>query len=200
MDMKKVVIVLVGGFVLLAAVMLPNRAVQYGPGVTAPVEPVQVNLETPDSFEHGDYTITRLAKFQINAKVLSRKKYRWDRGASVSPIDLALGWGPMSDEKVLEAIDISQSGRWYHWRTDAFPIPRRQIETNSANMHMIPANDQIRKRLGKVRKGQLVSIEGYLVQLKGNDGLRWKSSLTRQDTGDASCELVYVHKVAFPQP
>ena len=161
MDMKKVVIALVVAFVLVTAVVLPNRAVEYGPGEFAPSDPVQVDLETPDSFDHGDYTITRMAKFRIKAKVLSRKDYRWDRGAAVSPIDLALGWGRMSDEKVLEAIDISQSGRWYHWRTDNFPIPRREIETHSANMHMIPANDSVLQQLKRVREGELVSINGY---------------------------------------
>ena len=61
----------------------------------------------------------------------------------------------MSDERVLENIKISQSGRFYHWRVDAFPIPRREIETHSANMHLIPANDFVEKAIGKIRQGGL---------------------------------------------
>ena len=51
----------------------------------------------------------------------------------------------MSDqEAVLQSIDISQSGRWYLvWTTRDFPIPRRAIETQSANMHMVPANGMV---------------------------------------------------------
>ena len=58
------------------------------------------------------------------------------------PEDLALGWGRMSDSDVLAKIDITQSGRFYYWHVDDFPIPRREIETSSANMHMIPSDDR----------------------------------------------------------
>jgi hypothetical protein len=101
----------------------------------------------------------------------------------------------MSDEKVLEKIDISQSGRWYYWQTDRFPIPRREIETHSANMHMIPANEEIEDALKKVRKGEVVKIEGYLVRIDGKNGYRWISSLTRDDTGSHACEVVFVKSI-----
>jgi hypothetical protein len=36
---------------------------------------------------------------------------------------------------------------------------------------------------------------GYLVEVRGRDGFRWRSSLTREDTGNGACELVWVEKL-----
>jgi hypothetical protein len=146
-------------------------------------------------FNYQQYTITPLADFSLKARVLAREDYRFDRGASLSPTDLALGWGPMSDSQMLNQIKISQGNRFYYWHVDTFPLPREAIETHSANMHMIPADAAIKAQLSDVRVGQLIQLEGYLVQATGPDGFIWKSSLTRQDTGAGACELVYVKKL-----
>jgi hypothetical protein len=122
--------------------------------------------------------------------VLSTEHYRHGREAELAPVDLALGWGPMAEDAVLEALDISQSGRFFFWRAEAFPIPRRDIETHSANMHMIPANPEIDRRLREVRAGDVIRLRGYLVRVEAADGWQWRSSLTRADTGAGACELV----------
>jgi hypothetical protein len=134
-----------------------------------------------------------LAGFSIDARVLSREDYSLGREADYSPTDLALGWGRMGDEAVLDRLDISQSSRWYRyrWRGDP-PIPPREIIQSSANMHMIPADATVASALHAVRPGQRVRIDGWLVQVDANDGWHWRSSLTRGDTGDGACEVVYV--------
>src|SRR5690606_27814761 len=135
------------------------------------------------------------AYFEMTARVLSREDYSWDAEAALAPTDLALGWGRMSDSAVLARIDISQSGRFYYWRTDSWPIPRDEIEQSSANMHIIPADADVRAALERVRKGQLVHIEGFLVDASRPGGWHWKTSLTRGDTGAGACELVYVESL-----
>ncbi|MDX1914858.1 MAG: hypothetical protein SFU55_04670 [Methylophilus sp.] len=140
---------------------------------------------------------TPLETFEIEARVLASEHYAFDRGADLSPVDLVLGWGPMSDSRVLSQIQISQSQRFYYWHVDAFPIPRRDIETHSANMHMIPASGEIEDQLESVKVGQHVKISGYLVQVNAPNGFHWKSSLTREDTGAGACELVYVKTLSF---
>jgi len=94
-------------------------------------------------------------------------------------------------------IDISQSGRFYYWQTKAFPIPRREIETHSANMHMIPADAAVAYQLKRVRVGDVVSLDGLLVEADKANGWRWRSSLTRDDTGGGACELVYVQSLTI---
>lgn len=172
-----------------------TRAVTHGAGEVAVETPQQQALDDAQPQNINGYQVTPLAKFDIQARLLSSESYSMGREADLSPIDFALGWGPMSDEAVLDKIDIRQSGRFYFWHVDAFPIPRNEIETHSANMHMIPVDASVERALKTVRVGQVVHIMGYLVEAKAADGWRWKSSLTRNDTGNGACELVLVKSV-----
>ncbi len=170
--------------------------IHYGPGVMAPSEPQQARVSNVAPFEWEGYQIKPLASFDIEARVLSKARYRMGRQAEISPIDLALGWGPMSDESVLKDIKISQSGRFYHWRAARMPIPARVISSHSANMHLIPANDEVdRVMKNETRKGSIVQFSGYLVSISAEDGWRWRSSLTRKDAGKGACELVWVKQM-----
>lgn len=171
---------------------LKNDTVKLGPGVFAPDSPIQERIDSPENFYFHDYTITPLAKFDIEAKVLSKKNYLMGREAELSPVDLALGWGRMSDEKVLDSLDISQSNRWYFWQTDALPIPRREIETHSGNMHLIPADKSVESMINSARTGDIVEFGGALVRVDAQDGWYWVSSLSREDIGAHSCEVVWV--------
>ncbi len=168
-----------------------HQPVVHGDGVIASQQPAQYST-SHTSFTLNGYNITPLEAFEIEARVLATEQYSLGREADLSPVDLALGWGKMSDETILKDIKISQSNRFYYWRVDEFPIPRREIETQSANMHMIPADDQIDKLLKSIRPGQIVKLSGDLVQVNASDGWRWKSSLTREDTGNGACEIIYV--------
>lgn len=168
-----------------------QRAVEMPAGALVKTQPQQTSANA-STFTFKNYTLTPMADFELQARVLGRETYNFDRGADLAPVDLALGWGPMSDSQVLSQISISQSNRFYFWHVDAFPIPRRAIETHSANMHMIPANGAIEAQLKSVRVGQTIQLQGYLVNANAPDGFYWKSSLTREDTGAGACELVYV--------
>ncbi len=190
--MKKTLLLLV---VIASLWKLYNYSgeVSLGPGVMVPEIPRQQEINSAISFGFREYNITEVAEFTVRAKVLAKKNYRIGREADLSPIDLALGWGNMSDESVLENIKISQSGRFYRWQVESFPIPRREIETQSANMHLIPGNDSVERAMAKIRKGDIVEISGSLVNVKSiSDGWYWNSSQTREDTGRGACELIFV--------
>ena len=170
-----------------------TREVARPPGILVAASPVQVDIgDSEPHLSKPGYRITPLERFSLEARVLSAEPYWFDRGAELAPVDLALGWGPMSDTAVLDRISISQSGRFYFWHVDRFPIPRHDIEVNSANMHMIPADANIAHTLKSIRVGQVVRLSGYLVDVAAPDGFHWRSSLTRNDTGNGACELVWV--------
>ncbi len=176
------------------------RPLTPGPGVLAPDVPTQIDLEQGSALQRGDVTLVTRARFELTARVLSREDYRFDAGARLAPVDLAMGWGRMSDSSVLAGIEISQGNRFYHWHVNAFPIPRREIETSSANMHMIPADNAVRDELERVHPGEVVHLEGFLVDASRPDGWRWRTSMTRNDTGDGACELIYVESIAPATP
>jgi hypothetical protein len=139
-------------------------------------------------------TIIPQAGFSLQARVLSRENYSFDAGAEFSPVDLALGWGPMAEPDVTEKLNISQSGRWYHysWDRDGPPIPLREMISHSANMHMVPASTEVAESLEEVSEGDVIELNGWLIQIKKPDGWKWQSSLSREDSGAGACELIYV--------
>ena len=172
--------------------------VSYSKSLSIDKEPIQKKLDSSvKPITIGDYTITPLASFQVAARVLGAKHYSLDRESSLAPVDLALGWGPMARDDVLATLDISQHGRFYHWKTDHFYIPRREIETNSANMHFIPASKEIEKKLKQIDEGDRIKFKGYLVKINASDGWYWVSSQTRNDTGGGACEVILIDDISL---
>ncbi len=102
----------------------------------------------------------------------------------------------MSDSEVLDDLQITQSNRFYFWRArERMPVQRTEIEMNSANVHLIPATENVRKMLSGVRCGEVATFGGYLVSASTADGWHWNSSLSREDTGGGACELMPVESV-----
>lgn len=165
-------------------------------GVLAPSPPLQGEAPEERRWTLADHELTALASYEIEARVLGTERYRYDRGAALSPVDFAVGWGPMSANAVLDTLTISQYGRFFFYRTAEAPlIEFSEMGRHAANMHLIPADDTVRRALFAVRTGQVVTLRGWLVAAQGADGFRWRSSLTRNDTGGGSCELMLVEGV-----
>jgi hypothetical protein len=173
------------------AALVEGRAVDHPPGVLVSGEPEQRLVKRP-AFAFDAYQLTPLADFEVEARVLSVESYRTDGGARVSPIDFALGWGPMSDSAVLEHFRIRQGGRFFSIHPDEQAIDIRTAMLSASNMHLIPATDEIGARLKRVRPGNIVRLRGQLVSVLGPNNFTWTSSLTRADTGNGACELFYV--------
>ena len=146
-------------------------------------------------FEYPGYEVQFQKPYEMQARVLARRNYTRGREADLSPVDLALGWGPMKDTTNLEQIQITQSNRFYFWKVTHFPIPRQQIEHNSANVHIIPANDAVARQLEQVDAGDVVELAGQLVNVNAADGWRWRSSMTFTDTGNGACELLWLESL-----
>lgn len=165
-------------------------------GPLAPDPPLQSELEETFAVPWRDFEITATHGIGVEAIVLSRRIYReGDLGALV-PLDLALAWGKVSDPRWIRHLKVSQGERLYRW---SFPrgtrLDARTVAIGSANMHIMPANDDVRASLQDVREGDLVRLSGYLVNISGPDGFTWESSLVRDDTGYGSCELILLENV-----
>jgi hypothetical protein len=169
------------------------RPLQWRPGTLVAEDPRQVNLADAQAFDFKKARVTPRAEFDAEVRVLSRERYWLGELAGVAPLDIAVGWGPMSDSAVLAQIDISQSGRFYFWHYDAEPpIPREAIETHSANWHLVPASSRVWHVLRDLRVGSVVRLEGKLVDIETADHATIRTSLRRDDTGAGACEVIYV--------
>jgi hypothetical protein len=171
---------------------------RHAPGVLVSSEPYQRLIGGGRSWQQGNQKFTPLADFHLQARVLSTESYWMDHGSEISPLDLAVGWGPMSDQAVLDEISISQGQRWYRFwpKHQKMPVSNDEILFHSANIHTIPATPQIKKQLRALRNGDIVEMDGSLVEVQWPDGGTWTSSLSRTDLGNGACELMWVRSVA----
>jgi hypothetical protein len=174
--------------------LMTSGAIDRPSGVLASNEPRQRLIQRP-AFQFGDYQLTPLAEFDVEARVLSVEKYRTDGGARLSPIDFALGWGPMSDSAVLEHFRVTQGGRFFTIYPDEQAIDMKVALLSAANMHLIPATGTLEDELKRVRPGNVVRLRGQLVSALGPNNFTWRSSLTRTDSGNGACELFYVEAI-----
>ena len=109
------------------------------PGVLCRWEPKQGPLlaKPEPKWRVAGWTLTPLASYSVRARVLSARRYRYDYTAALAPVDLALGWGRMSDSAVLGKLSLSQRGRWYNFSYSDAVIPVAEMELCSANTHII---------------------------------------------------------------
>ena len=175
---------------------ISNRPVRAPDGVLAAEEPQQTNIADGEKVQMGRWTLTVRATYQLKARVLGSETYHFDAISDLIPEDLALGWGPMSDNDVLRTIDISQSNRFYYWHASAATrLARETIISHSANTHVIPQTPAIARLLSRLRPGEVVTLSGELVDAVRDDG-RWiKTSMVRTDTGAGACEVMLVTDV-----
>lgn len=181
--------------IFFLVIWLWPKPIHHGPGVLVEEDPAQTetipfSLGSVEGFE-----LKALALYQIKSRILHTKRYYSAFGSKLVPYDVAIGWGPMSDETVLDRLNISQSNRFffYEWQ-GAAPIPQSEIMRHASNMHLIAATPEIAKAIKRLRIGEVVNMTGYLVEATSPKG-SWKSSLRRDDTGNGACELFYVDRL-----
>lgn len=163
--------------------------------------PVQVALSPPQILIMNGCTLSKVASYVVTARILSTSHYWADPVANLAPVDLSLGWGLMADKRVIRQIWVINGGRWVYWfppknlyryYPDKQLVESKQIYTNSANTHIIPANDRIRNTVKSLHRDQIVTLTGALVYVTLPNGVHWNTSLSRDDLGNGGCEIMYV--------
>ena len=151
-------------------------------------EPFQIDTH------RGSVRIRPRATYDVAARVEGRERYWFDATAFLSPVDLVLTWGELPEPHWRNALDYSQSWRFYFWRTDDLSLDADYVIRHSANTHVIPATANIRRALLGIGRGDEVRLRGLLVDVTG-DRLSWRTSTARSDHGDRGCEILWVESV-----
>jgi hypothetical protein len=174
--------------------------------LSAAEEPVQQMLDAAVAEEitlerdGAVWSMTPRADYRIAARVLHSKQYD-DWQSSFVPVDLALGWGMFSEPHIDDWISWHQADRWYcyHYRRIlSVPFPQNYVRNHSANVHVIPASDSLARVLRELQGNEVILLEGVLVDVEAHkDGTRlaFRTSLSRSDEGEASCEIMYVERL-----
>ena len=190
---------------------LYDREISHPPGILVPELPRVSDTERPAWISKDGLHYKPLKHLQIRARLLSRSNVTLGSWTDISPVDLGLGWGRMSDSSIIEQLDMRQynapigGSRFlaFRVRPDA-PIrhwPRREQEAlfnELTHVHAIPADDSVEKRLRGLRPGQVLTLAGQLVQMSDEKGhALLTSSLV---LGDRNCEIMWVESLALSDP
>jgi hypothetical protein len=177
---------------------LPASSVPADGGVDWRGEPLQVATRRAAFVwptRRGEVTVAPRAAFDISAVVAAAEPYTFDDGAFLAPVDLVMTWGRLPEEPYRSRVSYYQLTRYYFWYTPDPSLDLGYIATHSANMHMIPSTRNLARALAHVGGGDLVRVRGLLVDVDTARGFRWRTSLSRQDTGPGACELVWVEEL-----
>lgn len=168
-------------------------------------EPEQIIVEnaTPIVYREKGMTLIYkpVAEYRISARVLSKNRYRGDWSSKIAPYDFALGWGNCADRDYMKGIKVNQMQRFYFYKAAQKHLYKLgYIGLHSANNHVIPATRNLRYLVGRIKRGDMVRMEGYLVRVSGSvkgGTVSWGTSTSRNDTGNGACELIYVHTIKY---
>jgi len=195
-----------GALLLLAALWgCRDWRARVEPG-RASGEPEQVALADAEPVEYTlrgfSIRLEPRATYRITGYAVDTSTELLDEWAFVVPMDVALVWGPVADPAVLRRLSFHLSERYVSWRWEGpDPLPRPVLETHIANNHLIPATGEVEREMRRIRRGDLVTLEGKLVDLEIRDAKgalrrRARTSLRRDDVGSGACEQIWVESVA----
>ncbi len=152
-----------------------------------------------------DVLITFQYSYDISGLVVSSMDYSDSSFmGQLIPMDVALAWGKVAEYNTKLDFKWEQSNRHVSFY---FPdgmtnyFSEDYAISHCSNNHLIPADKSIRKKVHKIKKGDYIRIQGYLVNYRGEDerGNIWagNSSNVRDDIGANSCEIIYVTSVEW---
>lgn len=156
-------------------------------------QPVQRSTAR-EPFRIDGFRLLPRAEYDIAARVVGVARYRFDPWASLAPVDAVLTWGALTAPPYEGRVSYDQIGRYYFWSTRARDLDLHVIRTRSANVHLVPATDNLHRLLVRLDPGDRVRLRGLLVDAVGDDGMQLRTSITRRDTGPGACEVLWVEE------
>ncbi|MHB9111574.1 MAG: hypothetical protein ACYC4D_02950 [Thermoleophilia bacterium] len=178
-----------------------RSAINYGinPG-TEPVQNETSWYQTIVDVPGGSATLSSNASFTINAKVEGSKAYD-DAISDLVPYDLLLTWGDMANDEIDSKLVWEQGDRRGQVSGSLGGASGVELSTDYvirhvSNNHMIPSTERIERAMRNIKAGDLVRIDGRLVDVRMSldDGRVFtvNTSKTRTDQGEGACEIIYV--------
>lgn len=179
--------------------------------------PLQVDLKGDKYIrvygEKNKYILNLMAEYSISGMVITKNSNFWFRDImrnnfdDICLLDLGIVWGDLaSDKKELykhwkfKSYKTLGQARRLEWREKP-PYNNSDIRGNIAHTHIIPANSNVMGGLLKIKKNDIVKLDGYLVDIyTDTNEIVAKTSLSRTDLdstsrGYGSCEDMYVQQV-----
>ena len=183
-----------------------DRHVSHPPGIAVEAGPaIEVGETRAPWRDDKGFRYASIGRFEGRAMVLARRNYDVGEFAALAPTDLALGWGPLSDPRVVDQLKFPQFKSF----SMRFVVPELRGGSELAkrtwpelepmfkaftHVHTIPGNAAIRRTLAGIRPGQVIRFKATLVDATGPSGSHYASSLA---LGDRNCEVAWIEELAL---
>lgn len=161
----------------------------------------------PIRADHGA-TLLPVAEFETRGRVLNIERFKphqslvnWIPGLRPATHDIGLGYGPMTDSAHVNRFAFAHEGVSHGLRA-LFARPRdamtaqefAALAPNITNVHVIPANAGVYAQLRRVKHGELVTLRGWLVNVRDADG---RLATTSTSAGDRDCEIMWLEELTI---
>ena len=172
-------------------------------------EPIQTEASGAEQITRYGYEITLNYHYAYDIEglvVCTKNYYGFAPEDKLSPKDVGLAWGKVAELN-------TQVG--FHWSTTERGV-RNKVDSREklalvgsvedalkqySNNHLIALDDSVRKLIKKIKVGDHVRIQGYLVFVDGHSPSKkdfyWYSSTSRDDVGGNACEILLVKSVEW---
>jgi hypothetical protein len=154
------------------------------------------------------YTITPRATYAISGLVVSQHRgdalfnmyHKADPG---NVEDVCVVWGESIVNGSYRKVTYKSEEFTCYYGWSGILTPPFNPEKMSNN-HLIPANDTVAHQIRGIRTGDQIRMSGLLVDYRvssgGRDVFTRQTSLTRKDTGNGACEILYVTEMHVIRP
>jgi len=180
---------------LFGVASVSGRSFRLPPGVTVSETPLQ-EPTSKARWTYKGFNFVPKASYHIRARVVLAARHGRVMGDMdlLAPVDLSVVWGKLSDTALLKHYSFTHSYRIVFPASNNPPMSWKEFGPLFANMHVIPANAAARKTLLSLGTDDIVTLDGYLVNVYSEDGASWEGSLTRDDHG---CEVMWVESAVI---
>ena len=190
-------------WILVFPFIRPNfdRAYRTKEGILTPTQITTIGSDKLQGDGWSGYARYR-AKYTIWGLVINNTSYNGDSlYDKFSPLDIGLAWGDMAKNNHLikwhrghrhVTASINAISEWFIHSDTA------KLFEQYSNNHLVFTDEQLLEKAQSLQLGDYVKIKGYLVDVeahKNNEpAIKYtlNTSLTRNDDGEDSCEVILV--------
>jgi hypothetical protein len=177
---------------IICYLLWEQRPVRYGPGIIAESRPDVAKIDFPNPIETDNFIITPKFEIQATVRVIAKNRYWFEDMSHISPVDLLLSWNRMSDEDLLTRMLVKINDRSYSVQMTKPPYQRGNIHQHLMMAHTIPATEHIQSKLNSIRRGQLVSFSGYIVDIQNRIGTEWISPVRDELPANRTSQWLWI--------
>lgn len=182
----------------LMRVGLPSSAEIHPQLLKGPVQTAIDRSEFLFHYRGGVYDVQPVAAYEISGLVVSHNNIKsladiYHDEDSVDLKDICIIWGANLRNNDFQQVDFESNA----WTCSYSYFGELRFQHNQvANNHLLAAEAAVQKTIRSLKIGDQVTLKGMLVNYRrGNTDYVRASSLSRDDTGNGACEVMFVEEV-----